>query len=225
MATSADAMSAAADLLENRKTIAETRARLQQLDAEITAAEAALDKALKGGDAAAATFAEAAHAQRERAEAAELRRVRLIEREQAEQTHAQWEKDVANDLYGRRHPPEPPTADSVEVPPEPEPPSAKKLEAEDKALRGFISGIAPAADAAKKYADLLAERDALRALMAEACAATSSLLSAARDAAALADARLAEEEARRRQELAALEATRDETAGHIAKLRKLLGMK
>ena len=40
-----------------------------------------------------------------------------------------------------------------------------------------------------------------------------------------ADARLAEEEARRRQELAALEATRDETAGRIAKLRKLLGMK
>ena len=218
-------MSAAADLLENRKTIAETRARLQQLDAEITAAEAALDKALKGGDAAAATFAEAARTQRERAEAAELRRVRLIEREQAEQAHAQWQKDVESDPYGRRHAPEPPTADSVEVPPEPEPPSEKKLEAEDKALRGFISGIAPAADAAKKYADLLAERDALRALMAEACAATSSLLSAAQEAAALADARLAEEEARRRQELAALEATRDETAGRIAKLRKLLGMK
>jgi hypothetical protein len=219
-------VSAAADLLENRKTIAETRARLRQLDAEINAAEAALDKALKGGDAAAATFAEAARAQRERAEAAELRRVRLIEREHAEQAHAQWEKDVENgDIYGRRHPPEPPKADGIEVPPEPEPPSAKKLEAEDKALRGFISGIAPAADAAKKYADLLAERDALRALMAEACAATSSLLSAAQDAAALADARLAEEEARRRQELAALEATRDETAGRIAKLRKLLGMK
>lgn len=217
--------SAAADLLENRKTIAETRARLRQLDAEIAAAEAALDKALKGGDAAAATFAEAARAQRERAEAAELRRVRLIEREHAEQTHAQWERDVENDVYGRRHPPEPPTPDSVEVPPEPEPPSAKKLEAEDKALRGFISGLAPAADAAKKYADLLAERDALRALMAEACAATSSLLSAAQDAAAHADARRAEEEARRRQELAALEATRDETAGRIAKLRKMLGMK
>ncbi|MBQ1428924.1 MAG: hypothetical protein IIZ06_04580, partial [Kiritimatiellae bacterium] len=127
--------------------------------------------------------------------------------------------------HRRRHPPEPPKADGIEVPPEPEPPSAKKLEAEDKALRGFISGMAPAADAAKKYADLLTERDALRALMAEACAATSSLMSAAQDAAALADARLAEEEARRRQELAALEAAKDETAGRIAKLRKLLGMK